>query len=56
MICQNCACKSECGYFSTNIEPVLNTEQGLFTSDEYLITLHKTLEKFNCNYYESENS
>ena len=54
MICANCKNKSECEYYATNIEPVLKTEQGMFTNDNYLVALFKCLDAFTCNYYEQQ--
>ena len=54
MICENCKSKSECGYYSTNIEPVLHTEQGIFVNDNYLFALFKCLDAFTCEDYEFE--
>ena len=54
MICENCENKSECGYYSKNIKPVLHTEQGLFADDSYLFALFKCLEAFTCDYYERQ--
>lgn len=54
MICEHCDCKSECGYYSENIEPVLNTEQSRFTNDVYLRTLSKVLEAFGCDDFEPQ--
>ena len=56
MICEKCNCKSECEYYSTNIEPVLNTEQGMFTGDEYLFALFKCLDAYTCDCYEPQES
>jgi hypothetical protein len=55
MICTNCQNKSECRYYSKNIEPVLNTEQGQFVNDEYLFTLFKCLDGFTCDFYKQES-
>lgn len=54
MVCTDCKLKSECDYYKSNIEPVLNTEQAsiLTTSDEYLLQLHRALESFKCDYFE----
>ena len=54
MICQNCKNKSECGYYFTNIEPVLHTEQGMFTNDNYLLALFKCLDAFTCDDYDRQ--
>ncbi len=55
MICENCKSKSECKYYSTNIEPVLHTEQGMFVNDNYLFALFRCLDAFTCDYYGSQS-
>ena len=54
MLCDNCKNKSECDYYSKNIEPVLRTEQGLFANDKYLFSLYKCLDGFTCDFYEQQ--
>ena len=56
MICKNCKNKSECSYYSTNIEPVLHTEQSMFADDNYLYALFKCLDTFTCDYHEPQES
>ena len=56
MICEKCKFVSECDYYDKNIKPVLNTEQKLFTKDNYLRMLHKVLNDYECPDYESDVS